>query len=146
MIDGETDADVVGQVLAANPQVLMELLAEPLCAFSAPALVAKLAARGTSSGLQLHCKNPSAGLDWPAVAQLLVSRVAQTQDEKSALARRMYARALSAVLAHADGDALLRIKCRAQAEILGLVEACSGVADPATRQCLQEASFQCMRA
>merc|ERR1719359_2569822 len=61
MVDGETDADVVGQVLEANPQVLMELLAEPLCAFSAPALAAKLASRGTSSGLQLGCKHPPRG-------------------------------------------------------------------------------------
>lgn len=121
MVDGETDADVVGQVLQANPQVLQELLAEPACAFSAPALAAKLAPRGVQ-------------LDWPAVAQLLVARVAATKD--SALARRMYARALNGVLAHADAPGL-------QPEIAALQE---GVEDSATRQCLAEASFQCLRA
>jgi phage tail protein X len=122
MVDGETDADVVGQVLQANPQVLPELLAEPLCAFSAPALAAKLAPRGVQ-------------LDWPAVAQLLVLRVAQAP-KKDALARRMYARALNTVLAYVDAPGL-------QPEIAALQE---GIEDSATRQCLQEASFQCLRA
>lgn len=120
MVDGETDADVVAQVLQANPQVLLELLAEPACAFSAPALAAQLAPRGVQ-------------LDWPAVAQLLVASAAQTKEQ---LPKRLYARALAGVLAHVDAPGL-------QPEIAGLLE---GAEDSATRQCLQEASFQCLRA
>jgi phage tail protein X len=56
--------------------------------------------------------------------------------KKDALARRMYARALNTVLAYVDAPGL-------QPEIAALQE---GIEDSATRQCLQEASFQCLRA
>merc|ERR550514_2194070 len=45
MIDRETDAKVVIQVLLQQPEVMVGLLEEPACVLAAPALVEKVATR-----------------------------------------------------------------------------------------------------
>jgi len=129
MIDQQTDAEVVIQVLLQQPEVMVRLLEEPACVLAAPALVEKVVQRAIGQD----------GFDASDFASVALKAIGS---EQSILGQRTLAHCVDVVL-----SVLSPSGGPATARLLETVQAFDqSTEDAATKRYLTEASFSLRRA